>query len=77
VRKDLEPEDRDTEPLTVEAVVTCSVCSFEFEMVFQAEDGVFETEELEEPIEQQGECPSCGAESMFTYDGWTVHGDAG
>jgi hypothetical protein len=76
-RKDLEPEERDLVPLQVESIITCPRCSTEFEAVFQAPDGVFELEDLEDPIEQRFSCPNCGLEWVAIYDGWIVHGDAG
>jgi hypothetical protein len=76
-RKDLEPEDRDLVPLQVEAIVTCKYCGTDFEVVFQALEGVYEVEDLEDPISQIEKCPACNTTQVATYDGWIVHGDAG
>ena len=76
-RKDLDPEDRDQEPLIRESIVECPSCQTEFEVVFQAPDGIFETEDLEDPIEQQVECPECSTSFIAKFEGWVVHGDAG
>ena len=76
-RKDLEPEERDLIPLEVESIVTCQFCFTDFQVVFQAPEGVYETEDLEDPITQTEKCPVCDREQVLTYDGWIVHGDAG
>lgn len=76
-RKDLEPEERDLIPLQVESIVTCQFCDTDFEVVFQAPEGVYEVEDLEDPITQAEKCPACNQEQVVTYDGWIVHGDAG
>ena len=76
-RKDLEPAERDRVPLTIEELVECPRCFTLFDEVFQAPDGVFETEDLEDPITKLTTCPACGHEFIATFDGWIVHGDAG
>jgi hypothetical protein len=76
-RKDLEPEDRDRDPLTLVSVVECPVCACEFELVFEAPEGVYEVEDLTDPPVSRGPCPACGDDGPWVYDGWTVHEDAG
>jgi hypothetical protein len=63
--------------LQVESIATCRFCDTDFEVVFQAPEGVYEVEDLEDPISQIEKCPACGKTQAVTYDGWIVHGDAG
>jgi hypothetical protein len=75
-RPDLDPEERDTTPLQVTQIVTCPVCGEEWDHVFTAPDGVFEAEDLTDPIVAAVKC-SKGHVFEVEYTGWLHHEDAG
>lgn len=76
-RIDEDPEQRDKAPLVLENVVECPRCEAEFDGLFTAPEGIFEKEDLIEAPVAVLECPSCGLEAKFTYEGWISHEDAG
>lgn len=78
-RVDVNPEDRGTEPgLTLTQIRECPECDTDVEVYFFA-PGVEDMEDIEEPDQLKASvpCPSCEVVTEYTYNGWTVHGDAG
>jgi transcription elongation factor Elf1 len=76
-RVDVDPEDRDQEPLVLEAIVACPRCGFETDAVFNSDPGVYELEDLTDAPEAAVNCSECGQSYIATYPGWTIHEDAG
>ena len=75
-RHDLDPDERDQEPFQVAQILTCVVCMTDFDHVFTAPDGIFEAEDIVDPIKEQVTCPN-GHVRTYMYSGWLHHEDAG
>jgi len=79
-RVDTDREDRDDiAPITLTQTRDCEECDLDIEVTYTAPAGVEDMEDIEEgdALTADVECPGCGHKNSFTYDGWTVHGDAG
>lgn len=76
-RVDIDPNERDKEPLQLESLLDCPECDTTFDYVFTAPDGVFEREDLVDAPTATVECPSCGHQWEATWEGWLSHEDAG
>lgn len=75
-RIDEEPEDRDQAPLRLSQLVDCGLCGTTQDVLFEAPEGVYDLEELEEAPETTHTCVSCGHAAEVTYSGWTIHTEA-
>jgi len=75
-RVDEPPEERDSHPLLLDALVDCTYCGLSFDVVFEAPEGVYEREDLVDQPEMDVTCPACGTIFHATYTGWTEHEDA-
>ena len=75
-RHDLDPEDRDREPLQLAQILTCETCLIDFDHVFTAPEGIFDSEDIVDPIREEVTCPN-GHAHTYTYEGWLHHEDAG
>lgn len=78
-RVDEEPEDRDQTRLRLPALLDCptSHCRTTFEWVFVAPEGVYDSQDLSEPPEDEVECPACHTTWVQEYEGWAFHTEAG
>jgi hypothetical protein len=79
-RVDIDREDRDNiAPLTLSQTRDCEGCDLDLQVIYTAPAGVEDMEDIEEAdaLTATVKCPECNFVNNFTYDGWTVHGDAG
>lgn len=76
MRYDLDPEDRDKTSLKLPAVLDCPECNVPQDHVFDAGEGVYDMEDLEEAPEELVTCVSCGHTWLASYEGWTIHTEA-
>jgi len=76
-RVDEAREDRDKHPIQLPAMVDCPECDTVFAVVFTAQEGVFDLEDLIDAPVMVVTCPGCEYAWTQDYEGWIAHSDAG
>ena len=76
-RADIPRGERDTAPLQLPNLVDCEECFATFDVVYIAQEGVYDMEDLVDAPVMEVQCPACGHTWEREWEGWLAHEDAG
>jgi DNA-directed RNA polymerase subunit RPC12/RpoP len=62
--------------VTVSQTIECDYCETLIDVLFVAPEGVWEAQDIEEPLTAEVTCPECGRKSTEEYSGWSNYDDA-